>query len=561
MKRWLLIYIFPFIALVFNPYLLDEVLACSGGCAGCTWMDIENDLDENTIVVRGSGLERESYLRVYVSEYIVGEPDYSPLRAYFFGKGAVNASRIGYYIGSCGSSAKFSTETAYYVMARQQDGTYRINHIIDFPSEQEQFVDTSHGIEYYRLTEEEFLERINANPQPPLSINQDLVYGLVSDPRLILTENNSLYLLPVDARSGDDIVLIAENVRKVKTIDRFIGITTDDKLILHESLSGFNWEWDYPEGVDCARIDCMTFSNNGVVMTRQISADTIQVCELALIYPNSFYVDEPTASQHACIRELPLAFYDGTGVSLSTDSGYMAIWHNDEITIYGGLLWLNNLMWEDDHVTIASTTIEIPNDVSDKSIAGQAIWSKDSRWLAYSDAQGLWLWDVFTQAPQLFLPLGDSGVIPTARFFSESGRYLGVSIGEEHFIMDRFSELTFPDGIITPNDRTLIRRDTVNELPVPAETCSMLDGKCTPLREIDLPDPMIISASWVSSSRSDSWVACYVVVGHPSESEDSGLCMDIRQMDENGNVYGDYHFSIAVTNVLDGPIRSLSWLR
>lgn len=560
MKRWLLVCMLPCLFLVFNVSAV--VLACSG-CPGCTWMDIENDLGEDTIVVHGSGFELESRLFVYVSEYIVGEPDYSPLRVYFFGKGAVNASRMGYYLGSCGPSAKFSTETAYYVMARQQDGTYRINHIIEFPSEQEQFVDTSHGQEYYRLTEEEFLERINANPQPPLSINQDLVYGLVSDPRLILTEGNSLYLLPVDARGGEDLLLIAENVRKVKTVDRFIGITTDDKLILHESLSGFKWEWEYPEGVDCSRIDCITFSDNGVVMTVQISADTIQVCELALIYPNSFYMDKPTAGQNPCYRELPVAFYGGAGVSFSIDSGYMAIWNGNQITIYGGLDWLSNLMWETEHVTITSTTIELPTSsgLSD-AVTGRGVWSRDSRWLAYSDAQGLWLWDVFTQAPQLFLPVADSGIIPTARFFSESGRYIGVSVGEEHFIMDRFSELTFPDGVIRPDDRMLIRRDTVNELPVPAEACSLLNGECTSLVDLNAQMLTMTHADWSADIyRQNVWYPCYTVVGPQSTPEYSGYCNALRQVDENGNVYGDYHFSIAVTDVLDSPIRSLTWLR
>jgi hypothetical protein len=568
MKRWFLIYLLLFLFLLFNVSAV--VLACSG-CAGCPWMDIENDLGENTIVVRGSGNSYSDRLSVHVSEYLVGEPDYPYLRVYYAGEGQGNASLMGYYIGSCGSGAKFSTEEAYYVMTHQQDGTYRINHIIgfsepnsDLPSAPDQFVDTSVDWETYSLTEEEFLERINANPQPPLYLDSESAYGPVMYPRLILTENDSLYLVPVDARSADDIVLIAENVQSFQTIDRFIGITTDEKLILHESLSGFNWEWDYPEGVDCAMIDCITFSDNGIVMTRQVDADTIQICELALIYPNSHYVSEATAEQHPCIRDSkPVAFYDGTGVSLSTDSGYMAIWHNDEITIYGGMSWLANLMWEDDHVTIASTTIEIPTNTSDKLITGHGIWSKDSRWLAYSDAQGLWLWDVFTQEPQLFLPTDHSGIIPTARFFSESGRYIGVSVGEEHFIIDRFSNLTFPDGVIRPDDRMMIRRDTVNELPVPAETCNLLNGDCTALvNSNNIQILTMTHAYWSADSwRQNVWYPCYIAVEPQSSPQYSGYCNTLLQIDENGNIHGDYNIPITAIDVLDSPIKSLTWFQ
>lgn len=95
MKHLLLISILSFIVLIFNPYLSDEVLACSGGCIGCTRMDIENDLGENTIVVRGSGIRNQDSADVFVSEYLVGEPDYRYLRVFYYGDGHYNAARIG----------------------------------------------------------------------------------------------------------------------------------------------------------------------------------------------------------------------------------------------------------------------------------------------------------------------------------------------------------------------------------------------------------------------------------------------------------------------------------
>lgn len=558
MRRWLLIYILPFTVLLFNPYLSDSALACSG-CVGCTWMDIENDLGENTIVVRGSGVRNQDSATVFVAEYLVGEPDYPYLRVFYFGNGHNNAARIGYYIGSCGSGAKYpSDEEAYYVMTRQQDGTYRINHIISFPSETHQFTDTSIHWDTYSLSEEEFLERINANPQPPLFMDREFPPGPLFSPVLILTENNSLYLLPVDARTGDDIVFIVEDVQQMQTIDTFISIITDDKIILHEILSGFQWAWDYPEGVDCLMIDCITFSDNGVIMMRQVDADTIQVCELALIYPNSNYVSGPTAERHPCVRDtLPLSFYDGAGVRFSADSNHMAIWRNDQITVYGGLYWVNNLLWEREPIIVASTTLDIPTEAdTTDGFAGRGIWTQDSRWLAYSDAQGLWLWDVFTQAPHLFLSTQDAGAIPYARFFSESGRYLAVSVGDEHFIMDRFSHLIFPDGIIRPDDRMMIRNDTVNHMPVPAETCSLLDGQCSPLVEAD-PMPYIRNAGWRASYYPDEWVPCYVIVKSTTELQGSNPCRGIHQTGEYTIILNNFYRDINAEDTLSSPIKSL----
>lgn len=111
-------------------------------------------------------------------------------------------------------------------MTRQQDGTYRINHIINFPSKTDQFVDTSISWKTYSLSEEGFLERINANPQPPLFMDSEFPPGPLFSPVLIRTENNSLYLFPIDARTSDDIVFIAEDIQQTQIIDTFIGITT-----------------------------------------------------------------------------------------------------------------------------------------------------------------------------------------------------------------------------------------------------------------------------------------------------------------------------------------------
>lgn len=557
MKRWpmLCIPLFVFLIVTFSPQ--HTALACSGGYPGPI-LNLETDLGEGVIVVRGTGTFSDGKGSVVVNQYIIGEPDYILLRLLYYGKGRRAAIEAGYYIGSCGYGALYPTDhEAYYVMRRHQDGTYRITHIITFPSEYPQFVDSTPERNRYHLTEDEFLERINANPRPALFANLEIPPSALVDPMLILTRNDSLYLLPVDATVPEDIVLIAENVRDVQTMDTFIGITTDKSLILHERLSGLQWTQPIPEGIDCTVIDCMTFSKNGLFMILQRDAYTIQICELALAFPNSDYLPDPVMGWNPCSRvTTPAAVFTGMGARMSPDTQYLALWQdNNKIVVYGGPELPGNIKHSEKYAPPlqASTSLELPTSGYPADwFAGRGVWSSDSRWLAYSDARGLWLWDVFTQAPQHVLPASlDGQQIPYARFFSPSGRYLAVSMGEQHFIMDRFSGLVFPDGVIRPDERMLLRRDTVNEAPVPAEMCSLLNGKCTPLIPSN-PAALMKEAHWkVHPMYSDEWDDYYTIV-----TEDE---MSIVGASEKYEVLSQfYNKTIDARGVLDSPIVSLT---
>lgn len=555
MKRWpmLCIPLFVFLIVTFSPQ--HTALACSGGYP-VSILNLETDLDEGVIVVRGTGTGRVGKGEVHVKEYIIGEPDYSLLRLLYYGKGRLTAESVGYYAGSCGYGALYPTDhEAYYVMRRHQDGTYRITHIITFPSEYPQFVDSTPERNRYHLTEDEFLERINANPRPPLFADIEFPPNPLLNPMLIRTRNDSLYLLPVDATVPEDIVLIAENVRDVESIDTFIGITTDESLILHERLSGYQWRWPLPQGVDCTVMTCITFSKNGLFVILQRDANAVRVCELALIFPNSS--GSASTKGDPCRQSIsPTTLYIGKGVRTTPDSNYLAIWQGEMIVIYGSESWSEDVRYSGDAPPLqASTSLELPTSgYPEDWFAGRGVWSSDSRWLAYSDARGLWLWDVFTQAPQHVLPASlDGQQIPYARFFSPSGRYLAVSMGEQHFIMDRFSGLVFPDGVIRPDERMLLRRDTVNEAPVPAEMCSLLNGECTPLIPSN-PEALIKKAFWRVTPVYSDWYTCYMMVNE----EEKSTCWTVKESGEYEIEFEYFLRPIDARGVLDSPIVSLT---
>jgi hypothetical protein len=224
--------------------------------------------------------------------------------------------------------------------------------------------------------------------------------------------------------------------------------------------------------------ECIALSNNGRIVAVQIDTDTVVICDL------TGYCS-PSEEEQTRLR--------GSGFRISPDSDAIAIWRNDEIVIYNGIIAgryydspLNPLD------VVSSTTVH------GASHSWRGVWSEDSRWLAFSDEQGLWLWDVFTQPPTLLLPT-ESDYIPYARFFSNSGRYLGVSTADGNLILDLQSDLIFPDGIIAPDERHLITVDTVTNQLVVAEQCDLLTDHCEEVCANTDVTPMIYGAQWYSN--------------------------------------------------------------
>src|SRR5690606_9250914 len=90
----------------------------------------------------------------------------------------------------------------------------------------------------------------------------------------------------------------------------------------------------------------------------------------------------------------------------------------------------------------------------------QASWTPDGRMIAFSDADGLWLLDVYDEQskPSLLLP-ADGSVIPLALGFSPLGRYVQVDRGGERLTLDTVSGNVVPDGLVSPDERVLLAFD------------------------------------------------------------------------------------------------------
>jgi hypothetical protein len=147
---------------------------------------------------------------------------------------------------------------------------------------------------------------------------------------------------------------------------------------------------------------------------------------------------------------------------------------------------------------IARVTIEA-NDVSN---ASNSAWSSDGRLLAFSDMDGLWLWDVFTPDASPILLRTAVSDVPLAQEFSERGRFLSIVQGDERFILDLLTDTTLSFGYISP-DEMLMVRCAIDET-LPQEICRLQLDQLAPQSTLpgwDMIVSQAIEVEWVNDRR------------------------------------------------------------
>jgi hypothetical protein len=181
--------------------------------------------------------------------------------------------------------------------------------------------------------------------------------------------------------------------------------------------------------------------------------------------------------------------------------------------------------------------------------AGRAAWTPDGRMLAFTDGEGLWLWDAFMlgSIPRLLSP-SPGLIFPKdvlyARYFSPLGRYLAVETEEERYTLDIISRQRLPDGIISSDDRTLLAFDTT------AETFMPVIYQLAPPREIGVIQiHALIAMRQVEWLDNDSFMFLGDYEGWVSYANDDERFMSWRGVSttitawpsggSTGSIYGD----------------------
>ena len=169
---------------------------------------------------------------------------------------------------------------------------------------------------------------------------------------------------------------------------------------------------------------------------------------------------------------------EGQDALFSNPSDTVAVWNQCDLAAFTtGYPRLGQDWYELEQ--IASVTLTASDQGGCLSLH-QGAWSPDGRILAFSDADGLWLWDVYSESiPERLITSEDT--IPLARYFSPLGRYLAVSQGDTHYTIDVMTGLQFPDGVISPDDRILLKYDTASRSS-DLEICSLTPFHCQDAR-------------------------------------------------------------------------------
>ncbi len=415
---------------LFLHHDVPPVLACSGGLP----TTVAKLIDNAEVVVHGrlalvDDAEQNGILQV--KSYLTGEPGPEYIFLSLYEPAQVRGFQERFSGGGCyyGVSPGLPVgEDIIIFLQRNTNGSYSLaprhhsnpdyyyfsedspTSVVFLVSEYDEASPNGYHYETKTVNQADFIDLIaelsGEQPQPPLDSSP---YPLFA-PLLLTTASGTHYLLPVDG--AEPVALTPENIRTLRR--------------------------DNP---GCSAIGCVGFSPNGVDRAHLDWQDGEGLITLT-------YGDTIT----------------GDAFLFSPTSDALAVWvtqhGSSQIQIY--TLRYSRLRIQD-HEAIPWRSIDLNRRGEWMSATGQAAWSPDGRQLAFSDARGLWLWDVFTadSTPEL---LSDNNQI-FVEGWSATGRYLTMlEHNETMTILDLVTGEYLPGGALSPDDRVLITYENPSRL-------------------------------------------------------------------------------------------------
>ena len=419
--------LFPiaFLLILFSALSLSTVFACGGGAPP----SIHKLLEDGESVVVGQFVELDDANAngiFRVDLILTGEIEAQYLTV------SVNDIRqeIAYNVGRiypCGGHhvKHISTDGIYILpLTRGMNGEYYSEYHNPFyystPEQIRKVYERYRGVSgtpYEELDLQGFIdyfsELVGQEPRLP---TPDSPYPRTT-PIILTSESGQEYLLPVDSTE-------------------IVAISDEDAFLWRR-------EQHY-----CQPAPCTAFSPNGL--------DTIYL--VGENDPRGDYSSYALNQKHDV---------EGQRVSIAANSEAFVLWQNSELQVY--LLWNPHYGYTQYPEIQRDPRLVNSISVHPSSLNYPAVWSPDGRTLVFSDEQGLWLWDVFSEnyPPQLLIPTTTD--VPIARYFSPEGRYLAVSDCDTHYNLDLITGQELPDGYVSPNDRIMLAFDTFAETPITLE--------------------------------------------------------------------------------------------
>ncbi len=353
---------------------------------------------------------------------------------------------------------------AYFFLSHRPDGSYqpvyRSSITVSIYSIIEGNVDArlqfdSDDERQQTVFEENIARLVGSKPQVPVSD----AHAPLTAPLAVKTDKGSVYLLPVDGGASQRLP------------DRWSG-----------------WGSSDPQG--CTKAGCSTSPVGRSFFATQIESTIL----VQFSPPNVFSVDgiddfywrNPTQS-------LP-----GDALLFSPSTLRFLIWRDYRLELYGK----GKFGWEKRNILGSAPYRRGITPYDEGFASGVAAWSPDEQYVAYSDYNGLWLWDVTTPdtLPRLLVPMPDPVKYIGAMFFSPLSHYLAVSYGDTRFNLDIMTGARLPYGVFSPDERYLLTgRDLADHRPELCASSAALDGRCgTQALPIRFRNP---SLAWRSTSE------------------------------------------------------------
>lgn len=457
-QRWIVVIFWIILGGLVGAEKPSTALACSG-----SMQPIESLVEGADVVVKAEIVEIDDYnvnAIVHVESYLVGEAgaEYLPV---------VQASQQEFQAvldgrGYCGLSASWwhTGENLVMFLSQYDDGSYLTvtgGWDNDYSFENEtSTVDTRHmnddgEYEFIALTETELRQEIaEISGQSPIEPLSDAPYPLHA-PILIQTEQGSAYILPMDGVLGND-------VDEIRVTDRFMTVMQAETLHIYDRrhLDAVAPWHNLTLDPGCQTIDCVTFTPHGSFVSFKLSDGTFQFCEV------NWYLICEGEFREPIIR-------DGDALSFAPTSDAVAIWNDDQLDLYRIMIQRINYETIQSVVHIKSTTLKVDNEITTTWSRQHTVWSPDGRKLAFSDADGLWIWDVMIPEtePQLFIPAAGNSRVSIPLHFSPHGNYLAIEQDERTYTLEIVSGRELPYGIVSPDEQymvTFVSQDGVIDL-------------------------------------------------------------------------------------------------
>lgn len=223
-------------------------------------------------------------------------------------------------------------------------------------------------------------------------------------------------------------------------------------------------------------------------------------CTAVIPAPNgidrvSFYPVGSGIEAFNSIDELYTPKLEGETGVYSPDSVLFTAWTGNQLRVFATASQYALGLEQHDEMTQLATFTSPPHD---PLIAGAGAWSPNGRTFAFSTKSGVWLWDALIPESQPEQLLSADEQYLRVRHYSPMGNYLALESDTRRYHLDVASGQEYPDGLFSPDDRSLAAYDTAATTLTKLTMYGM--PRFMPLWHISY-SPQITQFEWITPSR------------------------------------------------------------